>query len=152
MPAQLARRFRAPIRFEIDSFACALSAFVMIGLLPTLGEAQSLSPTPQPESVPITSEQSEEVTPENWAIHGQATFTPMFQPAFRSSTQGPLSLSSAANGRETADATLYLGFRPWQGAEIWINPEMDQGFGLGNTTGVAGFVSGEAYKVGEADP
>jgi high affinity Mn2+ porin len=152
MSAQLARRFRAPIRYAIDSSACALSTLVTIGFLPTLCEAQSLSPTPQPEGVPITAEQSEQVTPENWAIHGQATFTPMFQPAFRSSTQGPLSLSSAANGRETADTTLYLGVRPWQGAEIWINPEIDQGFGLSNTTGVAGFVSGEAYKVGEAAP
>jgi high affinity Mn2+ porin len=152
MPAQLALRFRAPIYCVIASYRHAFFALATIGLLPTICEAQSVSPTPQPEGVPSTSEQPEAVTPETWAIHGQATFTPMFQPAFRSSTQGPLSLSSAANGRETVDATLYLGFRPWQGAEIWINPEMDQGFGLANTTGVAGFVSGEAYKVGEVDP
>lgn len=75
-----------------------------------------------------------------------------FSPGFHSSFQGPQSLSSTANARETLDATLYLGIRPWQGAEIWINPEMDQGFGLGNTFGVAGYLSGEAYKVGEADP
>jgi high affinity Mn2+ porin len=125
---------------------------VTIALLPALSEAQSVGPTPQPEGVPITSEQTEQVTPETWAIHGQTTFTPMFQPAFRSPYQGPLSLQPDANGRETTDVTLYLGFRPWQGAEIWINPEMDQGFGLSNTVGVAGFVSGEAYKVGEADP
>jgi high affinity Mn2+ porin len=152
MPAQFALRSRASIYCVIGPYRYAFLALVTIGLLPTLCEAQSVSPTPQPEGVPVTSEQAGEVTPENWAIHGQATFTPMFQPAFRSSCQGPLSLSSAANGRETADVTLYLGFRPWQGAEIWINPEMDQGFGLSNTTGVAGFVSGEAYKVGEADP
>jgi high affinity Mn2+ porin len=42
--------------------------------------------------------------------------------------------------------------RPWQGAEIWINPEADQGYGLGNSFGVAGYLSGEAYKVGETDP
>ncbi len=47
---------------------------------------------------------------------------------------------------------VYLGFRPWQGAEIWFNPEADQGFGLGNSFGVAGYVSGEAYKLGQADP
>ncbi|HEX3573374.1 MAG TPA: carbohydrate porin [Rhodopila sp.] len=152
MLVQHTRRVRARLRYAIDSSACALSALVTIGLLPTLCDAQSASPTPQPEGVPITSEQTEPVTPENWAIHGQATFTPMFQPAFHSPYQGPLSLKPDANGRETTDVTLYLGFRPWQGAEIWINPEIDQGFGLSDTVGVAGFVSGEAYKVGEAAP
>ena len=35
---------------------------------------------------------------------------------------------------------------------MWVNPEVDQGFGLSNTLGVAGFTSGEAYKVGAASP
>ena len=38
------------------------------------------------------------------------------------------------------------------GAELWINPEIDQGFGLSDTLGVAGFPSGEAYKVGNSYP
>ena len=38
------------------------------------------------------------------------------------------------------------------GAEIWINPEIDQGFGLSNTEGVAGFPNGEGAKVGKVDP
>jgi high affinity Mn2+ porin len=89
---------------------------------------------------------------ESWAIHGQSTYTQQFQPAFRSPYQGPQSLSPATNGRETFDATIYAGIRPWQGAEIWINPEADQGFGLSNSFGVAGYVSGEAYKLGQNDP
>ena len=89
---------------------------------------------------------------ELWAIHGQTTYTQQYQPAFRSPYQGPQSLPAAANGRETFDATIYAGFRPWQGAEIWINPEVEQGFGLGNSFGVAGYLSGEAYKLGETDP
>src|ERR1700687_3752757 len=36
------------------------------------------------------------------------------------------------------------------GGEAWINPEIDQGFGLDGTLGVAGFPSGEAYKVGRS--
>jgi high affinity Mn2+ porin len=35
---------------------------------------------------------------------------------------------------------------------VWIVPEIDQGFGLDNTLGVAGFPSGEAYKVGRNHP
>jgi high affinity Mn2+ porin len=89
---------------------------------------------------------------QQWAIHGQSTYTQQYQPAFHSPYQGPQSLSPAANGRETFDATIFAGFRPWQGAEIWINPEVDQGFGLSNSFGVAGYLSGEAYKLGQNDP
>ena len=40
----------------------------------------------------------------------------------------------------------------WQGAAIYANPEIDQGFGGGNTFGVAGFPNGEAFKVGKSEP
>ena len=68
------------------------------------------------------------------------------------SFRGANSLSPAKQSRETFDATLYGGLRPWRGAEIWISPEIDQGFGLSDTLGAAGFLSGEAYKVGQATP
>jgi high affinity Mn2+ porin len=45
-----------------------------------------------------------------------------------------------------------LGAKPWSGAEVWINGELEQGFGLDDTLGVAGFPSGEAYKVGKNQP
>ena len=133
--------------------AGAAIATLSIGFLcwPMVASAQ-VGPTPQPEGIPVTPEQAEQVQPETWAIHGQGTFTWLLQPAFRSPYQGPQSLSPAANGRETIDATLYAGLRPWSGAEIWFNPEVDQGFGLSNTFGVAGYPSGEAYKLGKAEP
>ena len=71
---------------------------------------------------------------------------------FRSPYAGPNSLPGSGEGRETFDATLYAGVRLWQGAEFWINPEIDQGFGLDDTHGVAGFSSAEAYKLGAAYP
>ena len=89
---------------------------------------------------------------EPYAVHGQFTLVDQGNFAFRSPYQGPNSLNAVAEGRETADATLYLGVRPWSGAELWVNPEVDQGFGLTDTLGVAGFPSGEAYKVGAARP
>ena len=48
--------------------------------------------------------------------------------------------------------TAFLGLGPWQGAAIYVNPEIDQGFGVGNTFGVAGFPNGEAFKVGKSEP
>ena len=89
---------------------------------------------------------------ETWAVHAQSTFTPMYHPGFPAAFSGAQSLDAHEQARETWDVTLYAGVRPWQGAELWFNPEVDQGFGLSNTFGVAGYVSGEAFKVGKADP
>lgn len=87
-----------------------------------------------------------------FAFHVQFTDLTQVQPAFHSAYQGANSLDPHEETRSTNDLTAYLGVRPWKGAEIWINPEIDQGFGLSNTLGVAGFPSGEAYKVGANSP
>ncbi|MGH6970742.1 MAG: carbohydrate porin, partial [Caulobacteraceae bacterium] len=90
--------------------------------------------------------------PQEWAVHGQTTFIEEANPGFRAPFQGPNSFQSNANGRETWDATLYLGFRPWKGAEVWIDPEIDQGFGLSDTLGIAGFPNADSGKVGASIP
>src|ERR1700691_4782446 len=92
-----------------------------------------------------------DVVGEQFAIHGQFTYVEQETDSFKAPYAGPNSLSPK-EGRETADLTLYAGARLWSGAEIWINPEIDQGFGLDDTLGVAGFPSGEAYKVGKNQP
>ncbi len=79
------------------------------------------------------------------------TYTVQATDGFHAPYSGPHSLSPAIN-EETVDATLFFGARLWRGAEIWLQPEIEQGFGLDNTLGVAGFPSGEAYKVGAYDP
>lgn len=89
---------------------------------------------------------------ENWSLHGQATFVEQYHPAFKSAYLGPNSMDPESTGRETVDLTLYAGLRLWQGGEVYANPEIDQGFGLSNTLGAAGFPSGEAYKVGKSSP
>ena len=89
---------------------------------------------------------------QSFAVHAQTTFVDQGHDAFRSPFQGPNSLSPDAEGRETVDVTLLIGARFWKGGEIWANFEGDQGFGLNDTFGVAGFPSGEAYKVGDATP
>ena len=86
-----------------------------------------------------------------WAFHGQTTYVSQYAFPFRAPYRGPHSLASNA-GRETWDVTLYAGLRLWEGAELWINPEIDQGFGLSETHGIAGFPNGNAYKVGATVP
>jgi high affinity Mn2+ porin len=88
---------------------------------------------------------------ESWAAHGQLTYVEQDTSDFDAPYRGANSLSPD-RGAETVDATLYLGARLWREAELWINPEADQGHGLNDTLGVAGFPSGEAYKVGKNQP
>jgi high affinity Mn2+ porin len=85
------------------------------------------------------------------AVHGQFTYIEQETNGFNAPYRGANSLSPN-KGAETTDATLYLGVKPWPGAQAWINGELDQGFGLDNTLGAAGFPSGEAYKVGKNQP
>ncbi|HEY4444573.1 MAG TPA: carbohydrate porin [Steroidobacteraceae bacterium] len=88
---------------------------------------------------------------ESFAVHGQLTYVEQETSAFDAPYAGANSLSPDRVA-ETIDATLYLGARLWPGAEGWINGEIDQGFGLDDTLGLAGFPSGEAYKVGKHQP
>ena len=88
---------------------------------------------------------------EAFAVHGQATVVAQGVSGFASPYTADNSLAPS-QVKETVDVTLYLGINPWDGAEVWANPEIDQGFGLSNTLGVAGFPSAEAYKVGKSNP
>jgi high affinity Mn2+ porin len=82
----------------------------------------------------------------NWNVHGQFTFIEQGYPAFRSPYEGTNSLSGAGQAKNTVSATAFIGLRPWDGTEIYVNPELMQGFGLSDTLGVAGFPNGEAQK------
>jgi high affinity Mn2+ porin len=100
-----------------------------------------------PYSAPIVTKGGP--APEDYlSLHGQSTFVYQGYPTIRSPFLGQNSLPAAGNARETFDLTLFAGLRLWQGAEFWFNPEIDQGHGLGDTHGVAGFPSGESYKLG----
>jgi high affinity Mn2+ porin len=114
------------------------------------------APSSEPQTQPSAPERGaapvQETTPEWFSIHGQFTNVTQYHPRFRSPFRGPNSLDPGHRGNETVDTTLYAGVRLWDGLEFYANPEVDQGFGLSNTLGVAGFPSGEAYKVGAAHP
>jgi high affinity Mn2+ porin len=86
------------------------------------------------------------VDPNSWNVHGQLTYIEQGYPAFRSPYQGTNSLAGAGQIQNTTSATAFVGYRPLDGIEIYVNPELMQGFGLSNTLGVAGFPNGEAQK------
>ncbi|MBS0212772.1 MAG: carbohydrate porin [Proteobacteria bacterium] len=103
-------------------------------------------------ALPLTAHADEAAAPENWSLHAQATWVDQYHGDFRSPYAGVNSLSARAQAKETFDLTLFVGARLWHGGEFYLNPEIDQGFGFDNTLGVAGFTSGEAYKVGRSSP
>jgi high affinity Mn2+ porin len=90
--------------------------------------------------------------PGAWSLHGQLTFIEQYHPAFRSLARGTNSLDPGSRGDETVTGDLYAGIRLWRGGEAYAGLEVDQGFGLSNTTGLAGFSNGEGSKVGMALP
>jgi high affinity Mn2+ porin len=114
----------------------ALAALLCLAARPALADDAPVSPS---------------APDQRFAIHGQATFTAQATPAFASPYSGANSLAPS-QVKETFDATAFLGAKLWPGAEFWVNGEIDQGFGLSNTLGVAGFPSAEAYKVGKSSP
>ena len=127
----------------IRAAAMALAGVVATAALPV--SAQQMPPQAAPDDPkPLPPDQA-------FALHGQATFVAQGVGGFASPYVGTNSLTPN-QVKETFDATAFVGVRPWAGAEIWVNPEIDQGFGLSNTLGAAGFPSAEAYKVGKASP
>jgi high affinity Mn2+ porin len=88
----------------------------------------------------------------DWNLHAQTTFIATGYPAFRSPYQGTNSLTGGAQARETFTTTAFLGWRLWDGGELYLNPELAQGFGFNGTLGLAGFPNGEAQKAGGTYP
>lgn len=89
---------------------------------------------------------------EQYSFHGQVTWVPQGYPGFHAMYSGPESLPPQAHVAENFVADAFLGVKLWQGAGFYYNPEIDEGFGVGNTFGIAGFPSAFAYKVGESEP
>ncbi|MDB5444269.1 MAG: porin [Phenylobacterium sp.] len=104
------------------------------------------------DSAPGDQSAQKPVTPERWAVHLQSTDILQYYPAFHSPFEGPQSLRPQATWGNTVDVTLYAGFRPWAGGEVWGDLEMYQGYAPSNTLGAAGYVNGDGAKVGRAHP
>jgi high affinity Mn2+ porin len=60
-------------------------------------------------------------------IHGQTTLVEQAYPAFRSPYLGTNSLPGTGAGRETSDATLYIGVRESEGLSSGLDQEIEPG-------------------------
>ena len=86
------------------------------------------------------------IAPGSWNVHGQFTAIEQGYPAFHSPYEGANSLTGASQASNTESATAFIGYRPWDGTEIYVNPEITQGMGLSATHGIAAFPNFEAQK------
>ncbi len=102
-----------------------------------------------PETVSTNSAPAQQ----NWNFHAQSTGIVQGYPGFRSEyPDGPNSLPSGGQTRETISVDLMAGARLWRGAEAHVDGLMWQGSGVGNTEGIEGFPNGEAYRIGTSVP
>ena len=97
--------------------------------------------------MPAACPAAETLDNDDWSAHVQATYIWQDKPAFPSAYSGPNSLSSFPEQSHTASGTLYLGVRPWQDGEIYLNIEAAQGVPFSSSlTGLAGFTNGELSR------
>ena len=84
----------------------------------------------------------------DWRFNFQTTYLWQQHPDFSAAYDGPHSLSSSKDTGYTLTATLFVGFRPWRGAEIFFNPEMIQSVELSSLYGLGGLSNSENQKSG----
>lgn len=98
---------------------------------------------------------ADSVQTENWNVFGQYTNVTMWNRRFRSPRpviEDTKTFLPTPQRESTNDLTLFIGMRLAPNTEFYFNPEIDQGFGLSNAMGIAGYPSGTAYKLGQAKP
>jgi hypothetical protein len=102
------------------------------------------------------------LVPKAWAIEAepfqyftynlQSTYVWQKHPQFSAAYDGASSLSSNQEIGYTLSGTAFLGFRPWKGTEIFIDPEVTQGLPFSGLRGLGGMTNGEAQKAGSTEP
>lgn len=100
---------------------------------------------------------ADNVRAEDWNVFGQYTNVTQWNGRFTSPPprrviEDPKTFLPISQRKSTNDATLFIGKRLADNTEFYLNPEIDQGFGLSDAMGIAGYVSGTAYKLGKANP
>ena len=102
-------------------------------------------------ALPVSS-YAEEISNEVWNASFQTTYIWQTKPSFSASYSGINSLRSEHEKSYSFSATATLGWRAWQGGELYFDPELVQGVPLSNLTGLGGMTNGEQQKTGGPNP
>lgn len=133
----------------------------MVGVLLWTAIAAGQAPVPEGENAETArakekDEPKKDAAPDWYNVHGQTTLIPQGDLPFHSPYQGAFSLDPSKKYRATATTTLFLGARLFENSEVYFNPELSAGGGIGNPTngsvGFGGFPNGEATRTGAPLP
>lgn len=100
----------------------------------------------------VTAQEADTVINDRFSIHAQTTVITQYKPAFSAKYTGPNSLVPREEAQRSITATLFLGVKLWQGAGIFMNPEIGGGSGLSSSLGVGASANGETYRVSTPEP
>jgi high affinity Mn2+ porin len=110
--------------------------FIVLGLSCSLAVAQ----------------QTDTLKNDRFTIHAQTTIINQFKPGFSADYSGKNSLTTGKEDKTSITSTLFLGARLWNGASVFLDPELGGGFGLSQTLGIAAAPNGETYRIGDPAP
>lgn len=102
----------------------------------------ALATAPAATDVP----ESSEIPAEKWNAKFQATYIWQGKRPFSAAYTGPNSLVPQKESSYSFTTTASLGYRPWQGGEVYLDIEGAQGVPLSNLTGLGGFTNGEMAR------
>ena len=106
----------------------------------------------QEGSTPSQGQNVTDPAPQAWNWHVQSTVVAQGHPSFPAEYTGRNSLTPGAEIKDTISVDAIGGVRVWGGGEFFVDVLMWQGYGLGDTLGVAAFPNGEAFRVGKTYP
>ena len=97
-------------------------------------------------------QQADTLKEDKFSIHAQTTVITQYKPAFTAKYSGQNSLITKEETKRSITSTLFLGAKLWQGASIFINPEIGGGSGLSGSLGVGASTNGETYRIDNSAP
>ena len=91
---------------------------------------------------------------EDYTARYQSTYNWQWHPSFQNGMGStPKSISPAAERMYTFSATAHWGMRAWEGAELYINPEVASGIPFSHDlVGLGGFTNGEITRAAGVAP
>ena len=95
---------------------------------------------------------AEDIQEEQWNAHFQTTYIWQKKPSFNAPYTSQYSLQPEREKAYSFSATAALGWRPWHGGELYLDPEVVQGVPLSNLRGLGGMTNGEQQKTSGANP
>ena len=101
---------------------------------------------PAPVADVSAGEQPEIIAPEKWNAKFQATYVWQRKRGFDAPYTGPMSLTPERERSYSLTTTASLGYRPWQGGEVYLDIEGAQGVPLSHLAGLGGASNGELAK------